>query len=147
MDLYEMLLPLAICVILPVMIVWFVSRVRQNETNRKAEIMLKAIENGASIDPALFKTESKKKASIKQDMLDKLTGGCITSLMGVAFLTAGLLFAYHPLWHAFLSPSLLIVAGAVMMAVGIGLFITFITGRKMLAKEMEAEERDLLENK
>ena len=147
MNFGEVLIPIAICVVLPVLIVWFVSRVRQNETNRKAEIMLKAIENGASIDPALFKTESKKKASIKQDLLDKLTGGCITSLMGVAFLTAGLLFAYHPVWHAFLSPSLLIVAGGVMMAVGIGLFISFFTGRKMLAKEMEAEEKGLLENK
>ena len=54
MNFYEFLLPICICVILPAMIVWFVSRARQNETNRKAEIMLKAIENGQSIDPEIF---------------------------------------------------------------------------------------------
>ena len=37
------LVPLGICVVLPVMIVWLVTRARQNETNKKTEIMLKAI--------------------------------------------------------------------------------------------------------
>ena len=36
------LVPLGICVVLPVMIVWLVTRARQNETNKKTEIMLKA---------------------------------------------------------------------------------------------------------
>ena len=40
MDAVDILIPIAICVVLPVTIVWIVSRVRQNETNRKAEIML-----------------------------------------------------------------------------------------------------------
>ena len=46
----KLLIPLGICVVLPVMIVWLVNRTRQNETNRKTEIMLKAIEAGATID-------------------------------------------------------------------------------------------------
>lgn len=147
MDLIDVLIPIAVCVVLPVLIVWFVSRVRQNETNRKAEIMLKAIENGVTLDPQMFKMNDKKKASIKKDLLDKLTGACITSLMGTAFLTAGLLFAFHPVWRVFISPSLLIVAGGVMLAVGIGLFISYFTGKKMLAKEIEAEEKELFEQK
>jgi hypothetical protein len=35
------------------------------------------------------------------------------------------------------------VAGGVLLAVGIGLFITYFVGKKMLAKEMEAEEKKL----
>ena len=51
MNAYEIWFMLGICVILPVMIVWIVSRVRQNEINRKAEIMLKALEAGVEINP------------------------------------------------------------------------------------------------
>ena len=41
---WDIFLPLGVCVVLPVMIVWLVTRARQNETNKKTEIMLKAIE-------------------------------------------------------------------------------------------------------
>jgi len=140
------LVPLGVCVVLPVLIVWIIGRVRQNDTNRKAEVMLKAIESGQSFDPELFATP-RKKQTIKQELLDKLSGACITTLMGVAFLTAGLLYVYHPVWRAFISPSLMLVAGGVMLAVGIGLFVSFYVGKKMLAKEIEAEERALSEER
>ena len=143
MNLMNILVPIAICVVLPVMIVWLIGRVRQNETNRRAEIMLKAIENGASIDPDLFKTSGKKKASIKKDLLDKLNGACITSLMGAAFLLLFFFKATPDYGFA----SFLPYAGGAMLAVGIGLFISFFAGKKMLAKEIEAEEKELLENK
>lgn len=39
-----------LCIALPVSIVWMVQRSRQNETNKKAEIMLKAIEAGVPVD-------------------------------------------------------------------------------------------------
>lgn len=100
--------PVLICVVLPVMVVWLITRARQNETNRKAEIMIKAIEAGVPVDMDQFKSAKKKgSTSIKQDLLEKLNGACITGLMGI------------------------------------GLFITYFTGKRMLAKEMEAEERKL----
>lgn len=139
MNLSDILIPLAVCVFLPVIIVWIVSRVRLNETNRKAEIMLKAIENGVTLDPDLFK--SQKKASIKKELVDKFNGACITSLMGAAFLILYFIKCDLP----FFPSSYLPVAGAVMLAVGIGLFISYFTGKKMLAKEIEAEEKELFE--
>ena len=51
----EVLISLGICLAMPVLIVWLISRMRQNETNRKAEIMLKAIDNGVTVDTELFK--------------------------------------------------------------------------------------------
>ena len=50
-----LLVAFGISVVMPVMIVWLVSRTRQNETNKKTEIMLKAIESGATIDADFFK--------------------------------------------------------------------------------------------
>ncbi|MBR5100237.1 MAG: hypothetical protein IKX34_02910 [Bacteroidales bacterium] len=141
----EVLLPICICVVLPVLIVWMVSRARQNETNRKAEIMLKAIENGVPIDTALFKSDNKKKRSLKKELLEKLNGACITSLLGAAFLA--LYFVGGEVANHFFMAGFYPVAGAVMVAVGIGLFISYFAGKKMLAKEIEAEEKGLTEEK
>ena len=146
MDLYVILTSLGICVVLPVMIVWIIARVRQNEVNRKADIMLKAIENGATIDPELFNNKNNKPMRIKSDLMDKLTGACITSLMGVAFIVLALVNAYAGgISFNFFPSSYVPVAGAVLLAVGIGLFISYFVSKKMLAKEIEAEEKELLE--
>ena len=145
MYLMNILVPIAICVVLPVTIVWLVARTKQNETNRKAEIMLKAIESGAQVDLDQFNTTMKKSPkTIKQELLEKLNGACITSLMGAGFLILGILRAVDPMFasHMFLNKFWL-PAGAVLLAVGIGLFISYFVGKKMLAKEIEAEERKL----
>jgi len=137
MDLYVILTSLGICVVLPVMIVWIIARVRQNEVNRKADIMLKAIENGATIDPELFNNKNNKPMKIKSDLMDKLTGACITSLMGIAFLVLHFI-GYSRAWAGYLP-----LAGVVLLAVGIGLFVSYFAGKKFLAKEIEIEEKNL----
>ncbi len=139
-------LPVFICVVLPVSIVWLIARTRQQETNKKAEIMLKAIEAGVPVDMTQFEPAKKQKAtkSIKQDLLEKLNGACITGLMGIGFLTLGILrtlnweFGRYMFMNKFWLP-----AGCVLLAVGIGLFISYFAGKKLLAKEMEAEEKKL----
>ena len=139
-------LPVFICVVLPVTIVWLVARTKQQETNKKAEIMLKAIEAGVPVDMTQFEPAKKQKAtkSIKQDLLEKLNGACITGLMGIGFLTLGILRAINPMFasHTFLNKFWL-PAGGVLLAIGIGLFVSYFAGKKMLAKEMEAEEKKL----
>jgi hypothetical protein len=142
----EILVPLGVCVALPVLIVWLVVRARQNDTNRRAEVMLKAIEMGVPVDPDLFKTK-KAKGTIKEGLLEKLTGACITSLMGVAFLVCTLAFPNLLKGWGFAGSRYLPFAGAVLLAVGIGLFISYFAGKKMLAKEIEAEEKKLSDGK
>ena len=136
-----------ICVVLPVLVVWLVARAKQNETNKKAEIMLKAIEAGAPVDLDQLQTKKTPK-SIKQDLLEKLNGACITTFMGIAFIVWAIVGYINPeftdgKFFNHLAP----VAGGVMLAVGIGLFISYFVGKKMLAKEIEAEERALNEPK
>ena len=55
----SIIVPIGICVVLPVMLVWLVTRVRRNEFDKKAEVMIKAIESGATIDSDLFKEAPK----------------------------------------------------------------------------------------
>ena len=87
-------LPIFVCVVLPVMVVWLALRARQHSTDKNAEIMLKAIESGATIDPNLLKPQTEQK-SLKEKLLGRLTGACVTSLLGVAFLIGGLLLGWN----------------------------------------------------
>ena len=142
----DILVPIFICVFLPVLIVWLVMRTKQNETNKRAEVVLKAIEAGVPVDMAQLESGKKKSVqSVKQELLEKLNGACITSLMGTAFVILGILRSANlgigiELWGfgTFLLPT-----GCILLAVGIGLFITYFVGKKMLAKEIEAEEKKL----
>ena len=57
--------------------------------------------------------------------------------------TLGILRRVNPVkgdYNAFMLP-----AGGILMAVGIGLFISYFVSKKMLAKEIEAEEKALEE--
>lgn len=136
----DILIPIFICVVLPVMIVWLITRARQNETNRKTEVMLKAIEAGATIDANFFKNP-KESITIKERLLKRLTGGCIFSLMGVVFTIIGLVNRSMALDNdAFTIP---VLFGGIFFAIGVAHLVVFFVGRKMLAKEMEAEEKSL----
>ena len=143
-ELVGILVSLGICVALPVLIVWLVTRTRQNETNKKTEIMLKAIESGATIDADFFKDAQKKQKSTKERLLNRLIWGCAASILGVGLAVLGIVQWVN--WNgtssndSFIVP--LVFAG-IFLAIGIALFIGFFVGRKMLSKEMEAEEKAL----
>lgn len=144
----DILIPICVCVILPVAIVLIVGLTKRNETNRKAEIMLKAIEAGVPVDPAMFKTPEKSPKTIRQELLEKLTGACITGLMGIAFLVLWAVDQFGPgIPKGFFFSEMLPVAGGVMLAVGIALLISYFAGKKLLAGEMEAQEKALSQNK
>ena len=139
----KILVPIGICVVLPVLIVWIINRTRQNEINRKTEIVLKAIEAGATIDTNLFKTQQDSK-TIKERLLKRLTGGCIFTLMGVLFLCVGVYNGAN-CNEAMANDSSVIplLFSGLWLAIGISLLVAFFVGKKMLAKEIEAEENVL----
>lgn len=143
---WDIFIPLGVCVVLPVMIVWLVTRARQNETNKKTEIMLKAIEAGATLDANLFKEQQNSK-TIKERLLGRLTGASILAMLGFALLAIAIVFgnSYAPDgWNFNDSPApVFAVIGGILLAIGLALFAVFFVGKKMLAKEMEAEAKAL----
>ena len=142
----DILVPIGICVVLPVMIVWLINRTRQNETNRKTEIMLKAIEAGATIDADFFKAQQNKNEpkTIKERLLKRLTGACVCTFIGLALEIIGVIFFIN--WDGNISRDsgdISMILGGVLLGIGIALFVVFIVGKKMLSKEMEAEAKAL----
>ena len=139
---------IGVCVIMPIIVVWLNNRTSQNETNKKTEVLLKAIESGATIDPEYFKPQLKTK-SLKEKLLAKLTGACIATFMGLVIVVTDTMYddiSKHNIGERQFYEFVFILGG-IIFAVGIALLITFFVGKRMLAKEIKDEEEALKSDK
>ena len=142
-DIVGLFIVLGTAVILPITIIFLALRgTMASERNRK-EIILAALEKNADIDiEELVRKMNAPDKLLKEKLLNKLQWGLVTAFLGVgAIATAGCMGYVgggHPKDIYTLG-----FGGAVLLAVGIAFIISYIVGRKMLAKEMEAEERNL----
>ena len=137
--LVQLLVPISICVVLPVMIVWIVAKARAQEVNKRTEVILAAIEKNSDLDvDKFFQKMSPEKHTIKERLLAKHQKGLIMTVIGGSGLIgciAWLLFLPYDEFVVFVM-SVVFVA---LLAVGIGFFVNYKVGKKMLEKEMQAE--------
>ncbi len=137
--LVQVLVPISICVVLPVMIVWIVAKARAQEVNKRTEVILAAIEKNSDLDvDKFFQKMSPEKHTIKERLLAKHQKGLIMTVIGGSGLIgciAWLLFLPYDVFMVFVM-SVVFVA---LLAVGIGFFVNYKVGKKMLEKEMQAE--------
>lgn len=134
--LVQLLVPIGVAVVLPIAIVAIVFRsALASERNRK-EIVLAVLEKNPDIDvEQLMKNLKKSEKLIKEKLLARLEHGCLCCLMGVAFV---LLYFCLSVQNEFL-----IITGAALIAIGIAFLVSYFVGRRMLAKEMEAEQQNM----
>ena len=144
-DLVPILVPIACGCILPIFAIWMGIRKEMNETNTRTQIVLAAIEKNPDMDlEELMAKISPKKKLLKEKLLSKLQTGNITALLGIGFMTC----AFYADYMGGMSPKdlrILYLAGAILLGVGIAFLISYFVGKKMLSKEMEAEQAKLLE--
>ena len=135
--LVQLLVPIGVAVVLPIAIVAIVFRsALASERNRK-EIVLAVLEKNPDIDvEQLMKNLKKSEKLIKEKLLARLERGCLCCLMGVAFV---LLYFFLSVQ----SEDLIVVVGAALIAIGIAFLVSYFVGRRMLAKEMEAEQQNM----
>ena len=137
-GLVDSLIPIGICVVLPIILVSMVIRARKHEVEKKTEIMLKAIENGAQLDPAFFQQVNRRK---ERTVKDKLVGYLITASItsGIGLLLSVVSIVYMVI-KVDLNPRallLLLIPCAVLLAVGIAFFIVYFVSKKNIwAKEL-----------
>ena len=143
-NLVAILVPIACGCVLPIMIVWLAIRKKMNETNQRTQIVLAAIEKNPDMDiEELIKKISPKKKLLKEKLLTKLQWGCFTTLLGLGFIIVGLCLDYR----GGMVPEdleMCYLVGGILSAIGIAFLISYCVGKRMLAKEMEAEEQLLV---
>lgn len=141
-ELVDVLLPISIGVILPILIVWINNKRSKHETDRQSEIMLKAIEKGVEINPEFFNSKRVDAMSVKERLLRKFTGGVITGLTGVVLTIAFAIIHINAVSNSIVSLTTIgMIISSTLIAVGAALLISYYVGGKTLAKEIEAEER------
>lgn len=122
-------IPLGICVVLPVLIVWLVTRVSTNRDNKRSQVLIEAIKNNADInaDKLLEAMDSVKK-SPREIQQKRLLRGCIFSLLGVAFAIISLYFWISEPGSEFITG--FVIAAGVLLAIGIAYLIVYYIVRK-----------------
>jgi hypothetical protein len=126
------------------MIVWLGIRQKMAESQNRTQIILAAIEKNPDMDiEELMNKISPKKKLLKEKLLSKLQTGNITALLGIGFLVCALYADYM----GGMNPKdlrMLYIAGVILLVVGVAFLRSYFVGKKMLAKEMEAEEKLLV---
>jgi hypothetical protein len=142
----DILVPLGLCCILPIVLVWLSVKRRMNETNARTQIVMAAIEKNPDMDiEELMKKISHKQKLLKEKLLAKLLWGCITTILGIGLIGFGI-FLINTISkdtqkiHMADDVQTAIAFGVILLAIGAAFIINYGVGRKMLAKEIEAEE-------
>ena len=131
--------------ILPIVAILAVVRKKMNDTNQRTQIVLAAIEKNPEMDiEELLKKISAKPRLLKEKLLIKLLWGCLATLLGIGLMGTGA-------WMGYVGGSVpndiyaAVCSGLIALGVGIAFLVNYFVGKKMLAKEIEAEERRMAE--
>ena len=140
------LVPIACGCVLPIVAILSGVRKKMNETNQRTQIVLAAIEKNPEMDiEEIMKKISPKPKLLKEKLLTKLLWGCLTTLLGIGLIGTGA-------WLGYVGGSVpddiyaVVCFGLIALGVGIAFMINYFVGKKMLAKEIEAEEKGVTEH-
>ena len=140
----ETIVPIGICVILPIIIVWLIMRRKTNETNRRTEVLLAAIEKNPDLDMEdLIRKMNPKSKTTKERLMSRLLWGLVFIAIGTSLLLSALYQdnlggagpEYFPIY----------CGSGCLLLIGISFVAVFFISKRMLAKEIEAEEKKALE--
>lgn len=137
-DLTELLVPIGVCVALPISIVYLILKRKIISENNKKEIILAALEKNADVNiEELVKKTSAPDKLLKEKLLKKLQWGLMTVVLGIGLLIYAILVSPD------VNLQLYVIGSVALLAIGVSLLFTYLFGKKMLAKEMEVEEQNL----
>ena len=125
--------------VLPMIIIWLVTRKQINETNKRTEIMMSTLEKNPDVNVAEWLDElapEKKGKRLNEKLMTKLTWGIICLMLGIGTIVYGACSSFASSMPTFLG-------GGALLAVGIALLVSFFFGKKFLAKEIEAESKKM----
>lgn len=141
----DVLIPICVCCVLPISIVLIVFIYRNRALAQKTEVIKLAIEKGAQIDPDVLMDalsgRNSKSRTVKSRLLNRLTWGILLLLTGIV---SGIVLLCQG--SDAMPDSKYVVVSIVSLSVGVALLVSYFVGRKMLGKEVAAEEDKQTDN-
>jgi hypothetical protein len=129
------LVPIFVCVVLPVSIVLIVFLTGINSDNKRAKVLIKAIENNNAIDANKLVEALKKQNKSAQEILNlRLLRGCIFLFIGLALTIVsiiGLISGTHFEADPVAIPMLF---GGISLAIGLSYITVYFVTRKQINK-------------
>ena len=133
MNIVDAIVPVAVSCVMPISLMWLLMRASIKKSEQKANVIIKAIENGADVNPDVFKALTKQGKSTRMRLVNRLEAGVILTLVGLMFVICAVCglgsFEY---WGFY--------PGIPLLAAGIGFLASFFFGMNFLKTQIEAEE-------
>ena len=131
----EILVPIFCGCVLPIAIVFIISMRKKNSDDKRAQVMIKALESGEEVNAdKLAEALGKPRQTPLEILNTRLLRGCIYSLVGLALVILYFVWPEEEV-NAKLS---LILLGSIAMAVGIAYLIVYFMTRGQVHDEKES---------
>lgn len=132
-----MVVPIGVCVVLPVMIVWIIMKAAMNADNKRAQVLLAALNSGQNIDADKLVAAMDKHKTPRERLHKRLLNGCIFSAIGLlTAITVTVLWCVDDITDPEELQGPLIIA-AVLLGVGVGYLVTYFLTRKSIEDNSE----------
>lgn len=126
------LVPIFVCVVLPVSIVWLASRAGVNKDRQRSQVVIEALKNNPDIDiNEILKTYSVKEKTPQEKLQNRLLRGVLFSILAVA-ITVFVIFDVYGLGNQGM-----LVLDIVFYGLGISNMVVFFLQRKHLAESQQ----------
>lgn len=138
----QVLVPIFVCVVLPVAIVLIVSLTKINADNKRTEVIIKAIEANNDIDAdKLAESLRKPHKSAREILNGRLLRGCIFSFVGLVLVIIGLVSLIAGSEIGADNVTVPMIFGGVSIAVGASYLLVYAVTRRQIEKNCAAERQ------
>ena len=135
MNFSEIIIPIVVSGVMPVAIVALIARVYTKKSEHRMNVMIKSIENGVDLDQNALMGIRSKVSSTRMNLVNRLGSGIVFTLLGLMFvLSAAFGLSSFSSWGYY--------PGFPLLAVGIGLLVSFFYGKVYLKSRIEKEDKE-----
>ena len=129
----QILVPIFVCVVLPVAIVAIVFAAAINNDNKRAKVLIKAIESNCGIDADKLAEALQKPKKTALEILNlRLLRGCIFSFIGLALCIIGIVSLCTGSVFSEDSVTVPLVFGGVSLAIGLSYLVVYFVTRRQI---------------
>ena len=127
------LVPIFVCVVLPVAVVAIIAATKMNNDNKRSKVLIKAIESNCGIDAdKLAEALQKPKKPAREILNNRLLLGCIFSFVGLALCIVGIVSLCMGTEFSADPVTVPLVFGGASLAVGLSYLVVYLVTRKQI---------------